>query len=171
FVPKSNWVWTFRGSVVALDVTTGAIKWQTFMIPERPANHVGNWYSGAGIWGSTGAIDKANNQIFMASGNNTSAPQSVIDCLRAGQPPSSCVDPADPFDSVVALDLNTGKINWARRGLPNDIYAVACGLTIPGVFSIPFPPPLDFLTPGAYDNCPWVNPPPDQALPPIKTDP
>jgi polyvinyl alcohol dehydrogenase (cytochrome) len=171
FVPKSNWVWTFRGSVVALDVTTGTIKWQTFMIPARPANHVGNWYSGAGIWGSTGAIDKANNQIFMASGNNTSAPQSVVDCLRAGQPPSSCVDPADHFDSVVALDLNTGKINWARRGLPNDIYAVACGLTIPGVFSIPFPPPLDFLTPGAYDNCPWVNPPPDQALPPIKTDP
>jgi polyvinyl alcohol dehydrogenase (cytochrome) len=33
FVPRANWVWQFRGSAVALDVKTGAIKWQTFVIP------------------------------------------------------------------------------------------------------------------------------------------
>src|SRR5262245_10550510 len=113
-VPKANWNWTFRGSVVALDVNTGAIKWQTFMIPPRPANHVGHWYSGAGVWGSTGSIDKENNQIFMATGNNTSAPQSVIDCLKDKQPPASCMDKTNYFDSIVALDLDTGKINWGN---------------------------------------------------------
>src|SRR5262249_47404380 len=75
FVPKSPWTWQFRGSAVALDVQTGAIKWQTFMIPEKPAGYVGNWYAGASIWGSTGAIDKTTNQIFMATGNNVSAPE------------------------------------------------------------------------------------------------
>src|SRR5262245_44614426 len=165
-VPKANWNWTFRGSVVALNVKTGAIKWQTFVIPPRTANWIGNWYSGAGIWGSTGAIDNENNQIFMATGNNTSAPQSAVDCLKAGQPPASCVDPTDYFDSVVALDLNTGKINWGARGLPNDVYNVACGLSVPGLFDFV---PAPFL-PGIYDNCPYVNPETPK-VEPTKRDP
>ena len=164
-VPKANWNWTFRGSVLALDVKTGAIKWQTFVIPPRPANWNGNWYSGAGVWGSTGAIDKENNQIFMATGNNTSAPQSAIDCLKTQPTASSCLDPANYFDSVIALDLDTGKINWGARGLPNDVYAVACGLSVPG---LDFVPPF---FPGIYDNCPYVNPPPDEGQPPTKRDP
>jgi polyvinyl alcohol dehydrogenase (cytochrome) len=127
FVPKSYFVFQFRGSAVALNVQTGAIKWQTFMIPPRPANWSGNWYAGASIWGSTGAIDPATNQIFMTTGNNVSAPESVVTCLKS-QTPSSCVDPADYFDSVVALDLDTGNINWAARGLPHDLYNVACGI-------------------------------------------
>jgi polyvinyl alcohol dehydrogenase (cytochrome) len=104
----------------------------------------------------------------MATGNNTSAPQSTIDCLRDGiQPTASCQDPNNHFDSVVALDLDTGKINWAKRGLPHDVYAVACGLSVPDV--------LDFVPdpffPGIYDNCPYVNPPPNQNLEPTKRDP
>src|SRR5262249_5908079 len=126
---------------------TGAIKWQTFMIPPRPAGHIGNWYAGASIWGSTGAIDRTTNQIFMATGNNVSAPESVAQCLKDGiQPPNQCgIDPGDHFDSVVALDLDTGKINWSARGLPNDIYNVACGLVIPGV--LPYPSPVSLREP------------------------
>jgi polyvinyl alcohol dehydrogenase (cytochrome) len=165
FVPKSQWVFKFRGSAVALDVQTGAIKWQKFMIPPRPAGWVGTWYAGASIWGSTGAIDKATNQIFMATGNNVSAPEGVEQCLKDGNhPPASCgIDPHDHFDSVVALDLDTGKINWAARGLPNDVYNVSCGINVPGAFTIPSPL---FPTPGAYDNCPYSPP-----GPPTHTDP
>ena len=161
FVPKSNWVWQFRGSAVALDVQTGAIKWQTFMVPSRPPTYPANnnWYAGGSIWGSTGAIDQTTNQIFMTTGNNVSAPESVIACLKDNQPPSTCVDPTDYFDSVVALDLDTGKINWAARGLPHDVYNVACGLNVPGVFAIPIIippiPPGTNITPGTYDNCAW----------------
>jgi polyvinyl alcohol dehydrogenase (cytochrome) len=166
FVPKAAWTFQFRGSAVALDVQTGAIKWQTFTIPPRPPTFPANdnWYAGASIWGSTGAIDKTSGQIFLATGNNVSAPAAAIACLNANQPPSSCVDPTDHFDSVVAFDLDTGKINWARRGLPHDIYNVACGLAVPG-FTIPIPG-AEFLTPGAYDNCPWSPP-----GPPTYTDP
>jgi polyvinyl alcohol dehydrogenase (cytochrome) len=171
FVPKSNWVFKFRGSAVALDVQTGVIKWQTFMIPSRPANWIGNWYAGASIWGSTGAIDPATNQLFMATGNNVSAPESVAQCLRNGQqPPAQCgIDAADYFDSVVALDLNTGNINWAARGLPNDVYNVACGLNVPGALTIPSP---FFPTPGTYANCPYVNTQPSKLTqPPTHSDP
>src|SRR5262249_39434963 len=49
-----------------------------------------------------------------------------------------------------------GQINWAARGLPHDIYSVACGLNVPGVFSIPiFAPGFGDFTPGTYDNCAW----------------
>jgi polyvinyl alcohol dehydrogenase (cytochrome) len=169
FVPKSNWIWKFRGSVLALDVKTGATKWQTFMIPPRPPGWIGNWYAGASIWGSTGAIDPATNQIFMATGNNTSAPESVAQCLRDGtQPPASCgIDPANYFDSVVALDLDTGKINWAARGLSSDVYAVACGINVPGALVVA--PGGPFL--GTYDNCPYVNAPPNQGSLPTHADP
>ncbi|MBC8740487.1 PQQ-binding-like beta-propeller repeat protein [Paraburkholderia sp. UCT31] len=37
YVPPPAWQWSFRGSVVALDVATGAIKWQTYMAPPRLA--------------------------------------------------------------------------------------------------------------------------------------
>ena len=159
FAPKSIWRWKFRSSAVALDVKTGTIKWQTFMIPPRPQNVLesDNWYAGAGIWGSTGAIDQKNNQIFMTTGNNTMVSQSEIDCRSSQQqPPSTCIHPQNYVDSVVALDLDTGAIKWARRGLDSDTYNIACGLVTP-LLSIPlptppFPPGFD---PGYPDNCPY----------------
>jgi polyvinyl alcohol dehydrogenase (cytochrome) len=53
FVPPANWQWRFRGSAVALDVATGAIKWKTYTVP--------NGYYGGAIWGSTGAVDIKRN--------------------------------------------------------------------------------------------------------------
>lgn len=126
--PEFGWQWQFRGSVVALDVATGAIAWKTYTVPLG--------YFGGGVWGSTGAIDAKNNQIFMAVGNNWAVPQSVIDCLALNQPPASCMSPDNHFDSVIALDLDTGKINWGARGLPYDAWNVGCGLVVPGVFTI-----------------------------------
>ena len=43
---------TFRGSVVALDTQTGRILWKTYTVPNIPG------YSGNGVWGSMGAIDR-----------------------------------------------------------------------------------------------------------------
>jgi len=146
FKSKADWQWQFRSSAVALDVKTGKIKWQTFMIPPQ--------YAGAGIWGSTGAIDQKNRQIIMTTGNNTMVSQSEIDCRSSQQqPPSTCSNPANFVDAVVALDLDTGAIKWVNRGLDFDTYNIACGLVTPG-FSIPIPGAL-FLTPGYPDNCPY----------------
>lgn len=134
FVPKAFWQWTFRGSVVALDVRTGAIRWKTYMVPPG--------YHGGAIWGSTGAIDHGRKLLYVATGNNYAVPQEVLDCLAIQGTASACMSPENHFDSIVALDIRTGAIRWATRGLPYDAWNVGCGLSVPG-FVIQ-----------AGDNCP-----------------
>jgi len=128
FVPQPYWQWQFRGSVVALDVQTGAIRWQTYTVPPG--------YYGGSVWGSTGAVDLLRQQVYIASGNNYWVPQSVFDCMNNGGGPASCLSPDDHFDSIMALDLATGHINWAQHGIPYDVWNVGCGLFVPG-FSVP----------------------------------
>lgn len=134
FVPKAYWTWQFRGSALALDVATGQIRWRTRMVPEG--------YHGGAIWSGTGAIDRAHGLLYMTTGNNYAVPESVLACLRAGQPPAACMSADNHFDSIVAMDLATGAIRWAARGLPADAWNVGCGLDVPG------------FTVLANDNCP-----------------
>ena len=144
FVPPAFWQWNFRGSITALDVATGAVKWKTYTVP------VG--YFGGAIWGSTGAVDKKRNLLFIATGNNYMVPQSVLDCLAAGGAPASCMSPDNHFDSIVALDLSSGAVRWSAKGMPSDTWSVACGLNVPGAITIG--PGF----PGVYGNCPNANP-------------
>lgn len=129
FVPKAFWQWHFRGSVVALDVSTGAIWWKTYMVPEG--------YYGGAVWGSTAAVDLNRNRVYVATGNNYWVPESVQSCVGSGDSPATCMSPDNHFNSIVSLDLDTGAIKWAGRGLPYDAWNVGCGLNIPGVFVIP----------------------------------
>lgn len=132
---------TFRGSVVAVDVATGAILWQTYMAPEG--------YSGNAVWGSSPAVDVARNQLYVATGNNYTAPQSYVDCVASKKNDKArlgCSPGDNYFDSVVALNLATGEVNWATRVLPYDNWNVACAPYLLG-----FPPGVP--APGAA-NCP-----------------
>lgn len=113
---------SFRGSMLALDLDTGAILWKTYMAP------VG--YSGNAIWGSSPAIDTRRGQVYIATGNNYSVPQDVLDCVTAagddGAAKAACLPPDDHFDSVLALDRMTGQIRWATRAIPFDAWTVDC---------------------------------------------
>ncbi len=113
---------SFRGSMVALDLDTGAILWKTLLAPEG--------YSGNAVWGSSPAIDTKRGQLYIATGNNYSVPQSVLDCVAgAGDDPvakAACLPADDHFDSIMALDLRTGAIRWATRALPFDAWTVDC---------------------------------------------
>ena len=140
FVPKAYWTWSFRGAAVALDAATGAIRWKTYMVPEK--------YYGGAIWGSTPAIDTARNTLYMTTGNNYWVPTEVVDCINGGKPAVACMDPANHFDSIVAMDASTGAIRWAGRGLAYDTWSVACGLVVPGVFTV-----------ARSDNCPALEGP------------
>lgn len=126
---------TFRGSLVALDKITGAIKWKTFMTP-------GNGYTGCAIWGSTPVIDPKRGSVYVTTGNNYSVPQSVLDCVAAGGG-ESCNDPNNHFDAIVALDMTTGAIKWVTRALPFDAWTTAC-FFLPGECSDPAGPDFDF---------------------------
>jgi polyvinyl alcohol dehydrogenase (cytochrome) len=113
---------SFRGTVSALDINTGHILWQTYMAPAG--------YSGNGVWGSTGAIDVKRRTLYVTTGNNYSAPPSVLDCVsNAGSDADArraCVAPDDHFDSIVALDTDTGAVRWATHALPFDAWNVDC---------------------------------------------
>jgi len=111
-----------------LNAATGAILWKTYTVPSG--------YYGGSIWGSTPAVNLTRNEVYVTSGNNWAVPQSVLTCLSAGGSPSACLSLDDHFDSILALDLSSGAINWADAGLPYDNWNVGCGLSVPG-FAIP----------------------------------
>jgi polyvinyl alcohol dehydrogenase (cytochrome) len=124
---------TFRGSIVALNATTGVKLWQTFMTPDN--NGQPNQYSGAAIWGPP-AIDVGRNLLFTSTGNNYSVPSSVQACQAAANAAHNttkrCTATSDMFDSVVALNLTTGEPVWWQRPSIYDTYNLSCHLTPPG---------------------------------------
>jgi polyvinyl alcohol dehydrogenase (cytochrome) len=104
---------TFRGSVAAHDATTGKQLWQTFMIdPPKPTkkNSKGTQLyapSGNAIW-SAPTVDQKRRVVYVATGNEYSG---------EGGPNS---------DAVIALDLESGKVQWSSQVTPKDVYVVGC---------------------------------------------
>src|SRR5690242_15494611 len=93
----------FRGSVLALDAATGKQIWKTYTIAERAKptqkNAEGTQIvgpSGGAVWNAP-TLDVKRNTLYVGTGNNFS-------------PPSTNMS-----DSVVALDMKTGKIKWFRQ--------------------------------------------------------
>jgi polyvinyl alcohol dehydrogenase (cytochrome) len=112
----------FRGSVVALDAKTGKMLWQTFTVPD---NHgVPGGYSGGAVWQEP-AIDAKRGSLYIGAGNNYTVPVDVEACQNE-LPDYDCTAPDDYFDSVLALDLKTGAVKWARKGREFDTWTVAC---------------------------------------------
>jgi polyvinyl alcohol dehydrogenase (cytochrome) len=87
---------TFRGSVVALDRTTGAVVWR-HPTADPPAN-------GVGVWSSV-SVDEATGTVFASTGNNYTSPG-----------PTS--------DAIIAMDLTTGATRWVRQVDTGDVFTV-----------------------------------------------
>jgi polyvinyl alcohol dehydrogenase (cytochrome) len=105
---------TFRGSVSALDASSGKVIWKTYMIPEA-ARRRGTSTAGVPLWGPSGSgiwsaptIDAGRRLVYVGTGNTYSAPAQASS------------------DAVVALDLETGSIRWMRQVTPNDVYVTNC---------------------------------------------
>jgi polyvinyl alcohol dehydrogenase (cytochrome) len=86
---------TARGSLVALDETTGHVRWQTFTVP--PGD------DGGAIW-STPAIDARTGHLYVGTGN-------------AYHPPA-----ANTTDSVIELSSATGRILDSFQAVPGDTF-------------------------------------------------
>ncbi|WP_433336427.1 PQQ-binding-like beta-propeller repeat protein [Spirillospora sp. CA-294931] len=114
---------TFSGKMVALDAKSGKIDWTYRTVPE--AKRDGTWpggtpkytSSGGSVW-STPAIDSATRTLYLGSGNNYSGTEGRS-------------------DSVVALDLDTGKERWARQMSHPDTWTVRCLIPRPTGGSCP----------------------------------
>ncbi|THG01785.1 hypothetical protein TEA_021511 [Camellia sinensis var. sinensis] len=121
---------TFRGSFAKLDIRTGAVQWQTFMLPD---NHGSTGeYSGAAIWGSSPSIDTRRNLVYIATGNLYSAPLRIRQCQEKQDNrtvpthPDQCIEPDNHSNSMMALDLDSGEIKWYRQLGGYDVWFVAC---------------------------------------------
>jgi len=98
-----------RGSVVAVNASTGAIVWKTYTTPPG--------YTGVGVWGSHPVVDPSRGSLYVGTGNNYSHPTDFVynACIGGGGTPASCSSPDNHVDSILALDLQTGAIKWAKK--------------------------------------------------------
>jgi polyvinyl alcohol dehydrogenase (cytochrome) len=105
---------TFRGNLTALDVNTGAVLWKTYTVDEpkprgKNARNGTDAFgpAGGGIWSSP-TVDLARRSVYFATGNGYA-------------------DPVQPMtDSVVAVDMQTGKVKWFYQGLKGDSWLGGC---------------------------------------------
>lgn len=104
---------TFRGSVVALNAATGDQIWKTYTIPEsKPTkkNSIGTQLygpSGVAVWNSP-TIDAKRKAIYFGTGDSATEPA------------------PDTSDSIMAVDLATGKVRWVFQAEPNDATLGGC---------------------------------------------
>jgi len=142
---------TFRGSVVAVDAATGKMVWKTFTAPEG--------YNGAGVWGSNPVVNAARKLVYIGTGNNYTKPKDAAyaKCIADGGTEPKCLSPDDHVDSMLALDMATGKVKWARRLSSDDDWNAACLGNAPGAGNCPKgagadadfgPGPNEFVIPG-----------------------
>jgi polyvinyl alcohol dehydrogenase (cytochrome) len=116
---------SFRGHVVALDANTGQKIWRTFVIAEEPSPR-GKNAQGVTLYGPAGGsvwnpptIDAKRRRVYVGTGNGYTSPAAV------------------GTDSVIALDMDSGKIVWQHQEVKGDAFINNCRAT---------------GTPG--DNCP-----------------
>jgi polyvinyl alcohol dehydrogenase (cytochrome) len=144
---------SFRGSVVALDARNGKILWKTYTIPDNGAQPGG--YSGGAVW-QPPAIDPVRGQLYVGTGNNYSAPASVMQCqaqaIANHNPDPDCAAPDDHFDAALALDLADGHIRWSKRLQEYDVWTVSCIISIPGELPCPSPAGRDYDLGGSGPN-------------------
>ncbi|MDR3418636.1 MAG: PQQ-binding-like beta-propeller repeat protein [Nevskia sp.] len=115
----------FRGSVVALDLASGAIVWQFYTVPDG--------YTGGAVWGSTLVPDAQRGSLYVTTGNNYTLPAAVSTCIKNTPNPTlqqlNCLAPDDYIDAVLALDLQTGTVKWSQRfGRGSDAWNFTCEL-------------------------------------------
>lgn len=124
----------FRGSMASLDIRSGAVQWKTYTLPDNGGKLGG--YAGGAIWGSSPAIDLRRQLVYVATGNLYSAPANVTECQERQEiqttvptEPDQCIAPDVNFNSIIAFDMGSGRIRWARQLGGYDIWYMACSVS------------------------------------------
>jgi polyvinyl alcohol dehydrogenase (cytochrome) len=125
---------TFRGSMTALNISTGAIVWKFYTVPTG--------YTGGSVPGSSPVV--WNNSLIFGTGNNYSVPAAVEPCVKAAgsnwTAQVACLASTDYVDSLISLNLTTGALIWSRRMSGADAWNIGCDYGYP---NCPNPPGND----------------------------
>lgn len=102
------------GAVARVDADTGRVLWKTYVIPERPrplgknASGVQQWGpAGGSVWNSP-TVDTVRHALYFGTGDATTYPAAATS------------------DSVMALDLTTGRVLWTYQVFKNDSFLGGC---------------------------------------------
>lgn len=124
FVPVASWeetrsldvaypCCTFRGSVVALRVRDGSAVWRAVLVdaPKQTGKNARGTPrlgpSGVPVWAAP-TVDVDRGFLYVATGDNYSSPATSLS------------------DAIVALELATGKVAWAKQTTAGDAYNSSC---------------------------------------------
>jgi polyvinyl alcohol dehydrogenase (cytochrome) len=91
--------YSFRGSIAAFDVQTGTKRWQFFSSDADAKSG-----AGAGIW-STPAVDAHRGVLYVGTGQSLAEPTSRY------------------ADSLLAIDVRTGKLVWSKQFTYPDVFS------------------------------------------------
>ena len=109
---------SFRGAVVALNISNGEELWRTYTTDQPRPTIVSTagvqqyGPSGAPIWSSP-TIDAKRNLVYVGTGENYSSPANELS------------------DAVLALNLDTGEIVWSAQLTKDDAWNGACSRGTP----------------------------------------
>lgn len=111
---------TFRGSVLALDASSGESLWRFYTINESVESQ-GESVIGVELFGPSGAavwspptVDVKNRRVFIGTGQNYHHPVTAM------------------ANAVIAINLDTGKKLWHHKTLVSDAWNSACATALKG---------------------------------------
>jgi polyvinyl alcohol dehydrogenase (cytochrome) len=110
---------TSRGSVVALDAASGRELWKAWVIAETPKPYLqqanGVWLyrpAGGPVW-NTPTVDARHNAVYFGTGDASAGPA----------PPT--------IDSVMAVDIDSGRMLWSYQTTVDDVRVGGCARADP----------------------------------------
>jgi alcohol dehydrogenase (cytochrome c) len=116
-----------EGRIFGLNPKTGDVKWTFYTTGRDDPKALATWggdswkYGGGGSW-QPGTVDYDNNQILLGTGNPNPdydyCADKCLDVNAKGWRPGANLYTS----STIALDLNTGKLNWYFQEAPADPY-------------------------------------------------
>jgi PQQ-dependent dehydrogenase (methanol/ethanol family) len=102
--------WAIRGFVASYDADTGKQRWR--WMSTDPASFAGDSYkSGGGMVWTTPAVDPERNLVVFSTGNPN---PDLYGASRKGDNLYT--------DSIVGLDLETGKLKWYYQEVKHDVW-------------------------------------------------